>query len=171
MLLHLGSGASFPHAQTVGVIFPWLWAVLTDYVLGLCKVAHCGRVCYLLWSVSVFSSIHARSCLLLVLRPWIVAITHFELWLLLNPGLGCCWVVLATLGPRTTLSCLVSWAMFTLWLGLSTGHVCLLHKAVKRLFCCVYAVVGLWNVLAWPVCWWPDKPSGVGLLFVSLNYV
>ena len=39
---------------------------------------------------------------------------------------------------------------FTCWLGLSpVGCLCLLHRAVKGLFCCVYAVVGLQTVLAW----------------------
>ena len=34
----------------------------------------------------------------------------------------------------------------------------------EGLFCCWYAVVVPWTVLAWPICWWTDKPSSVGLV-------
>ena len=61
----------------------------------------------------------------------------------------CCgyyWDVLATIGPRMTQE-----SYFP-------------AQAVNRLFCCVYAVVGLWTMLAWLICWWPDKPNYVDLL-------
>ena len=48
-------------------------------------------------------------------------------------------------------------------LGLPPCWLCLHHKAVNEFFCCWYAVVVPWTVLAWPIGWWPDKPSCVGL--------
>jgi len=85
-------------------------------------------------------------------------------WVAEVPWFGCCcWIVLATLGPRTTLCCLVDLSGAHLLFGISPGCLCLLHRTVKGLLCCGYSVIGPWTVLAWPICWWPNKPNGVGL--------
>ena len=117
--------------------------MLTDYVLGLCKVAHCGRVCYLLWSASVFSSIHARSLILLVLRLLIVSITHFEFVAVDEPWFG---LLLSCFGHaraknNSELSCGLNGVL--LLFGTVTRLFCLLHKAVKG---CFAAVCSGWSM-------------------------
>ena len=81
------------------------------------------------------------------------------------PGLGCCgWAVLATLGPKPTLGCPLDLSCDPPLFGAVPCCLWLLHRAVKGLFGCWYAVVEPWTVLAWPIYRWPDKPSCVDFL-------
>ena len=56
---------------------------------------------------------------------------------------GCSRVVLAMVGPRTIMCFLV---------GLSCAHRFAASQGCEGLFCYWYAVVGIWIVLAWPIC-------------------
>ena len=148
----------FPHAASWGGIFLpstiSLWRSHYQFLLWGCVSVP------ILWSVYMFFPAQAESLItssisgcvfpiVSVLRSGLLFSPRFVVWCGFFFVLVCCgyyWVVLATIGPRTTQE-----SYFP-------------TQAVNRLFCYVYAVVGLRTVLAWLICWWPDKPNCVGLL-------
>ena len=163
LLCVLGSGASLPHAQTVGFVFPCcepcslvtLWGCHPPHVFVGCGVQLCLGHCvfvvshFLLWSVFEFPMTMLGVLFLIHCGLWIVASFIEGLWLMMYPRFGCCyWVVLATLGPRTTLSCLVVWSCVSSlvwncpWFPLPSSQSC---EWVVLLRC---AVVGLRTVVS-----------------------
>ena len=60
--------------------------------------------------------------------------------------LGCCWVVLAMLGPRKTLKHCWPELCFTLWFGVVTLLTSSSSQSRELFVLLQYAVVGLWTV-------------------------
>ena len=96
-----------------------------------------------LWTVRCCPTVPLGNCVCCLLSfPCFGTVDcfHHSLWVWVAdiPWFGCCcWVVLATLGPRTTLCCLVDLSCAHLLFGIIPGCICLLHRVGKGLFCCV----------------------------------
>ena len=111
----------------------WLPHSLAEFpmaMLGILFITHCG-----LWIVVIVS--------LCVCGCWSTLV------------LGCSRVVLATVGPRTTLCCLVGWSCVHRLFGIIPGHLCFftgLRRVVLLLVCsgCPSDCAGLADLLmAW----------------------
>ena len=148
LLLCLGAAVRL-FGVVLSPIFLSVWSVFSVCIEQLCVMGGWLLAgCWLPQPLAEFPMVMLGVLFPIHYGLWIVASFIKGLWLLMYPGFGCCcWVVLAMLGPRTTLIPLIELS----WVHLFVGVVSLLSSSssTELWTICFTAVYSSWYSDHW----------------------